>query len=186
MPPFASLTDRAAAPFLESRRTRNRVREVDRAELAAWYVAQVAGGDRNPAKTLSDRYPDSSYKTWANVFNRARTQQPTLLTDPPRRGVAGGVLTEHAERVLGYSSKVEGDIGNLYEEGRDVYSAPTRRERRTAMPRRSQFASEVEYDRAFDTWAGGAGVWHAEFESGEETHEDLEDWWNRMLQPSPG
>jgi hypothetical protein len=181
VPEFVNPTDAAAAPFLVSRRTRNGVGGLDRARLAAWYVAQVAGGDRNPARTLAERYPDSSYKTWTNVFSRMRTQQPALLTEPPRRGAAGGDLTDHADRLLGRSFTIPEGLKEHYEAGRDVYPAPVRRAKRTSAPRRSRFSSDADFEHAYDAWANH-GQWIAEHEVGPRTYEEFEDWWVRMIE----
>ncbi|WP_344203750.1 hypothetical protein [Aeromicrobium alkaliterrae] len=173
------MTDLATAPFLSSRRTRNKVSDEDRARLVAWYVAQVAGGDRNPARTLADRYPDSSFKTWANIFSRARTEQPVLLTAAPRRGVAGGVLTDHAERLLGFSSDVPDELVEVYQAEREEHAASVRYDKRVKPPRRSRFSTDAEYEATFDLWAQRR-VWFIEVEVGDATFEDFEDWWNRV------
>lgn len=174
------ITDLAVRPFLVGRTTRNRVGELERALLAEWYVARVVDGDRNPARTLADRYPESSYKTWANIFSRMRTQEPALLTGAPRRGVAGGWLTDHAEAILGYGeAAVPAALREEYEATRDIYPAPVRRHRRTAPPARSKFATDAEYDDAYAAWAR-RGVWAYEVEIGPNTFEDFDDWWIRM------
>lgn len=176
MASLLSPTDGIVRPFLTRRRSRNRVGDVDRALLANWYVVQVQHGDRNPARTLADAYPETSYKTWANLFSQMRSQRPALLTEAPRRGVAGGWLTDHGERLVGMA--VPEAIRVEYEAGREVYK-DLRHERRTAMPKRSHFASVKEYDAAFDVWEVTL-QWVASFESGPDTFEGWEDWVDRM------
>lgn len=71
----------------------------DQANLALVYVMSVSAGERNPARSLAARYLGTSEKTWANRFNRLRSLG--LLTPAPRRGVAGGQLTDMAHDLLG-------------------------------------------------------------------------------------
>jgi len=174
-----SPADLVVTPFLAARRTRNRVSDVDRARLAQWYVVQVAGGNRNPARTLADRYPESSFKTWTHIFGQMRSQEPALLTAPPRRGVAGGRLTDHAEGLLGYSAGAVPEVlRELYEAERRVFPAPVRRERRETPPKRSTSASDADYNRAWDEWLP-RGKWFKETKVGPAELELFEDWWNR-------
>ena len=186
---FSTPTDVAVRPYLESRRTRNRVAEADRARLAAWYVQQVESGDRNPARTLAQRYPGTSYKTWANVFSQARTEAPALLTPAPRRGVAGGHLTEHAERLVG-APEIAVDLATTYAETRQVTPGVTRAvgEGRVAAPERSLFDTDAEYDRAWEAWldtdpdapvGDPKRYWHMETTDPDEV-EDFEDWWQKV------
>lgn len=98
---FLSITDAVVAPFLRSRRTRQPYDRADLARLALEYVARACDPldpDSNPAKTLAREYPETSAKTWANLFTKARAAG--LLTPPPRRGVAGGDLTPEGWNVV--------------------------------------------------------------------------------------
>lgn len=189
---FQTIAGMTAAPFLAARRTRNRVSDADRAQLAWWYVQQVDGGDRNPAQTLAERYPETSAKTWANHFTRMRSQSPALLTDAPRRGVAGGSLTEHAERLLfGDAVTVPYGWREGFEATREVYAAQFEEETFKREPRRSWYTTDAEFDAAWREWESSA-VEPLDFEEHlvtrsvrrievvPETFEDFEDWFVRQ------
>lgn len=191
--PTDLVADPPVRPFLESRRTRNKVAQVDRARLVAWYVERAQAGDPNPARTLAQRYPESSFKTWANVIHQARTQVPKLLTPAPRRGLAGGQLTEHAQRLIGLApeeSGVTAELDAAYQAGRERSQV---RQGRVTEPMRSQFDSDDDYNRAWERWISrnpdaedDSRYWHMESTDPDQV-EDLEDWWNRVAAPSaPG
>lgn len=191
MPTLTSPADLAARPFLLSRRTRNRVSDADRARLCAWYVAAVAGGDRNPARTLADRFPESSYQTWANVLSQARTREPALLTPAPRRGVAGGDLTEYAEGLLGAFPELPADLQRVYEVEREVYPAEFEEQAFKREPRRSWYSTDAEFEAAWDEWTDTASepldIEYApvtrsvrRVEVVPATSELAEDWWTRV------
>lgn len=94
-------SDLRLRPFLDAAKTRNPVTRAEQAALAFEYCQMVRDGHRNPAAALAERFPETSAKTWANRFHRLR--RLGLLTDPPRRGVAGGMLTESAAALLGFA-----------------------------------------------------------------------------------
>ena len=85
-------------PFLAAGPRRNPVTMTEQARLALTYVLCVDAGERNPARALAARYADTNEKTWVNRFHRLRSLG--LLTAAPRRGVAGGHLTDRAIELL--------------------------------------------------------------------------------------
>lgn len=89
---FSSPEGLAIDAFLVAGPRRNAVTMRDQARLALVYVMRVNAGERNPARALAARYAGTSEKTWMNRFTRLRSLG--LLTPAPRRGVAGGDLTD--------------------------------------------------------------------------------------------
>lgn len=185
--------DAVVRPFLESRVTRNKVAQLDRARLVAWYVERAQAGDPNPARTLAERYPESSFKTWANVIHQARTQVPALLSPAPRRGLAGGYLTEFAERLVGVAPGrvgVTAELDAAYRAGRERNQV---QQGLVTAPKRSRFASDDDYNRAWERWINrdpdaedDSRYWRMESVDPDDV-EDLEDWWNRVANsPHPG
>lgn len=105
-------TDDVVQPFLDARLTRQSVGRVELARLALEYVTRVQNGDSHPATSLATEYPETSAGTWNNQFTKAR--KAGLLTDAPRRGVAGGQLTDAAwELVLGFIPKMHETTSGL-------------------------------------------------------------------------
>jgi hypothetical protein len=114
---LVSPTRLAVEPFLRSRLTRNRVGMADLAALALLYVARVSDGDKNPARSLASEYPATSVKTWQNLFNKARNFD--LLGAPPRRGVAGGELTDKAQELITGTGKLDDESLDWWIEEQD-------------------------------------------------------------------
>ena len=70
-------------------------------EYALWasrYVSACEQDARRPVALLVERFPGHSEAMLRAILNRARRRK--LLTDPPQKGRAGGVLTAQAVRLL--------------------------------------------------------------------------------------
>ncbi|MGI8709714.1 MAG: hypothetical protein ACR2LA_01790 [Acidimicrobiales bacterium] len=69
------------------------------AALAAEYVALLHGGEPAPVKVLAEQRGETA-KYVREQISRCRPRGHGMLTDPPRRGVPGGELTDKARAVL--------------------------------------------------------------------------------------
>jgi hypothetical protein len=85
----------AAAPPAPKRAGRRGLPDVEYAKVAAAYVARI--GQRNPVEEVA-REMHYSHQRIREMLRTARRRG--LLTDPPRRGRAGGDLTDRARRLL--------------------------------------------------------------------------------------
>lgn len=72
--------------------------DLRRAEIAAQYVDLVQQGVRNPRVRLAKQWPLSP-DTIRDELHEARRRD--ILTDAPRKGIAGGQLTEKGRKLLG-------------------------------------------------------------------------------------
>lgn len=86
-------------PFLQVPRPGRKGRhDWEYALWAARYVTACEEDPRKPMVLLEARYPGKPANTIRAILNKARNRD--LLTESPTKGLAGGVLTERAKRLL--------------------------------------------------------------------------------------
>jgi hypothetical protein len=153
----------AVEPFLVAGPRRNAVTMTEQARLALVYVLRVNAGECNPARVLATRYAGTSEKTWMNRFNRLRSLG--LLTPAPRRGVAGGTLTDLGLELLGVPG-LSPDLIAAYESDAE------------ALPLTDAQALELAglADWEIRQWLADNPTAGAE---------DQESWWNRVADRAP-
>lgn len=169
-------------PFLSNRATRNKIEPEALARLAWEYVIRVHEGDRNPARSLADEFPGSSFKTWANLFSRARAAG--FLTKPPRRGVAGGELTEAAWELLALAPQPSPELYAEYLDERDLddnwFGSRAEEAWRAAQPKRRRISKERQMWRDLGVDRDGGEPRRSKLP--EEAYETFDDWFERAAE----